>query len=138
MLPDAPAFTPHSPARRTLAEVVAEFAHLKAHIDQTDRDLAAYWQHLLTVSQYNAQIAADRNHFQAVRDALRSRLARMWEQALWVSARPEPSPQEPPPSPEGQAQRPSEGLRGSRLSSEAASPSLSFDWRLPRERPGLN
>lgn len=138
MFSDSGDFTHQPPARRTLSTVVADLAQLKAHIDQTDREMSNCWRHFLTVCQYNAQIAADRHQFRLVRDALRVQVARMCEQALWASEHLEPSPQEPSSEAWGHAQLPSEGLRRIRLSSEAASPGLFFDWRLRQERPGLN
>lgn len=149
MFSDSGDFTHQPPARRTLSTVVADLAQLKAHIDQTDREMSNCWRHFLTVCQYNAQIAADRHQFRLVRDALRVQVARMWEQALWVSEHLEPSPQEPPSAQVGYAQMPSEGrhLRpvrhqgpaSTRLpSSEAAPTSSSFGWLPGQERPELN
>ena len=136
MFSDADDFTHQPPARRTLATVVADLAQLKAHIDQTDHDLADYWHHHLTLCGFTAQLEADRQQFHSVIDSLRSQTARMWEQARWVPEGLEPSPQELPPAQTRRARL--EMLRRIRHSSEAATTSPSFD-RLPgQKRPELN
>lgn len=96
MLPTAQALTRCPPARRTLAEVVADLAQLKARIERTDHEMGDYWTHLLILIQFNAQIAVDRYQIQSDRDSLRTQVAWMWKQALWASERLESAPQKPP------------------------------------------
>ena len=68
---DAESLTSPLPANRTLAEVLADLARLKAHIERTDQDLADYWHHFLTLCAFTAQFEADRQQFHSVRDPLR-------------------------------------------------------------------
>ncbi len=150
MRPDANALTCRPTARRTLAEVIADLAQIKARIDQTDQDLAGYWTHYLTLIQFNRQSKTDQQDFHAVVVSLRSQTAQMRERAPWASERQKLSPQEALPSQDGPARMPLEGPRGLLLfrrrspastrlpSSEAASTNPSSGWLPSQEEPGLN
>lgn len=133
---EAEFLTPPLPASRTLAEVLADLARLKAHIERTDHDLADYWHHHLTLSAFTAQMETDRQQFHSVIDSLRPQIARMWEQARWVAERQEPSPKAPPQAQTRRARL--EMLRRIRHSSEAATTSPSFGWLPSQKRPELN